>query len=122
MGQDGTWEGHPEVYTVAWFYGVDISIYAQEYANTGGFLVFKEDGPKDDSCFLIRMKWILSYHGNNHYNSIQSPRNPSCLINHIMNVKQFQSNLQNTLDDYYNDVAQLVSSSTAKMFLFPLTK
>ncbi len=64
MGQDSAWGGHPEVYAVAWLYGFDITIYAQEYANTGGFLVFKRDGPKDDSCNAARTMWTLSYHGN----------------------------------------------------------
>ena len=31
-----------------------------------------------------------------------------------MNVKQFQADLQSALDNYYDNVAQLVSSSTAK--------
>jgi hypothetical protein len=61
------------VYAAAWFNGIDIFIQAQEYANTGGFLVFKGDGPKEDSCYPVRTMWTLSYHGNNHYNSIQSP-------------------------------------------------
>jgi hypothetical protein len=43
MGQDGAWGGHPEVYAATWFYGIDITIYAQVYANTGGFFVFNGD-------------------------------------------------------------------------------
>ncbi len=43
-----------------WFYGIDISMYAQEYANTAGFLVFKGDGPKDDSYYPARTMWTLS--------------------------------------------------------------
>jgi hypothetical protein len=119
MGQDSAWGGCPEVYMAAWIYGVNITIFAQKYANTGGFLVFKWDGPKDDSCNAIRTMWTLSYQCNNHYNSICSPGNPSHPINHIMNVKQFQANLQSALDNYYNDVAQLVSSSTANNLPIP---
>jgi hypothetical protein len=110
MGQDSAWGGHPEVYAVAWFYGVDISIHAQEYVNTGGFLVFKRDGSKNNSSNPVCMMWTPSYHGNNQYNSIHSPGNPSCPINYIMNIKQFWANLQSALDEYYNNVAQLVSS------------
>jgi hypothetical protein len=36
-----------------------------------------------------------------------------------MNVKQFQAGLQSGLDYYYNNVAQLVSSSTAKNVPIP---
>jgi hypothetical protein len=112
MGQDGAWGGHPEVSAAAWFYGVDIIIYAQEYANTGGFLVFKWDGPKDNSCNATCTMWTPSYHGNNHYSSICLPGNPPCPIKHIMNVKQYQVNLQSALDDYHGNFAQLFSSST----------
>jgi hypothetical protein len=31
MGQNGIWGGNPEVYTEAWFYGINITIYSQEY-------------------------------------------------------------------------------------------
>jgi len=64
IGQDGASGCHPEVYAAAWFYGVNISIYAQENVNTVGFLVLKGDGPKEDSCNPIPTMWTLSYHGN----------------------------------------------------------
>ncbi len=46
MGQNGTLGGHPEVYTAAWFYDVNITIHSPEYTNTVRFLVFKAGGPK----------------------------------------------------------------------------
>ncbi len=36
-----------------------------------------------------------------------------------MHVKQFQANLQSVLDDYYDDVAQFISSSTANNVPIP---
>ncbi len=45
--------GLPEVYAAAWFYGMDITIYAQEYANTGGFLMFKGDEPRTIVAMLL---------------------------------------------------------------------
>ncbi len=45
-GQNGIWGGHLEVYTAAWFYDNNITIYSPEYTNNGGFLVFKAGGPK----------------------------------------------------------------------------
>jgi hypothetical protein len=38
IGQNGIWGSNPEVYTAAWFYGVDITIYSQDYVNTDGVL------------------------------------------------------------------------------------
>ncbi len=55
--------------------------------------------------------WFLLYHGNNHYNSIRTPRNPLRPIQHIATVKHYQANLQSALDNYHNDYAQLVYSS-----------
>ncbi len=77
MGQNSTWGGHPEVNAAAWFYDIDITIYSPEYTNTCGFLVFKAGGPKGTFNTPNAM-WNISYHSNNHFNSIQSPKNPPC--------------------------------------------
>jgi hypothetical protein len=77
MGQNSTWGGHPEVYAAAWFYDADIIIYSAEYTNTGGFLVFKAGGP-NATCNTPNAMWNILYHSNNHFNSIQSPKNPPC--------------------------------------------
>jgi hypothetical protein len=98
------------VYAAAWFYGIDITIYAIEYATTGGNLIFKAD-ELDANCNADCAMWFLSYHGNNHYNSIQSPGNPPWPTQHITNMKRYQANLQSALDDYHDNYAQLVSSS-----------
>jgi hypothetical protein len=55
--------------------------------------------------------WFLLYHGNNHHNSIRSPRNPPRPTRHIENVKHYQANVQSALDNYHDGYAQLVSSS-----------
>ncbi len=56
MGQNSIWGGNPEVYAAAWFYGMDITIYSQDYANTDGVLIiFKADGlqgTNDHSCVM----------------------------------------------------------------------
>jgi hypothetical protein len=59
MGQNGAWRGHPEVYAAAWCYGVDITIYSQEYAKTGGFLVLKGNGPNDKRNSICPMWFLL---------------------------------------------------------------
>ena len=53
--------------------------------------------------------WTISYHGNNHYNSIRLPGNPSIPTAHITNVRRFQSYLQQTLDEYQVDLT-IISS------------
>jgi hypothetical protein len=108
MGQNGVWGGNPKVYAAAWFYGINITIYSQDYVNTDGVLIIKADGPQgtnDHSCVM----WNISYHGNNHFNSICSPGNPSCPTQHIMNIECYQAYLQQTLDDYQDNFAIMAS-------------
>jgi hypothetical protein len=102
MGQNGVWGGNPEVYAAAWFYGVDITIYSQEYVNTDGILIIKADGPQGNDDHVCVM-WNMSYQGNNHYNSIQSPGNLPLPIQHITNVQHYQAYLQQALDNYQDD-------------------
>jgi hypothetical protein len=118
MGKNGAWGGHPEVYAAAWFYGVGITIYAKEYATTGGSLVFTAD-ESNANCNSNCAMWILSYHGSNHYNSIRLLGNPHRPTRHIANVKRYQADLQYTLEDYHDNYAQLVSSSNVENVPIP---
>jgi hypothetical protein len=111
MGQNIAWGGHPKVYAAAWCYGVDNTIYSQEYDKTGGFLIMKEDDPNDKSNLICPM-WFLTYHGNNHYNSIWFPGNPSRPIQHIPNVEQYLSYLEPALEDHHDDVLKIALSVT----------
>jgi hypothetical protein len=56
--------------------------------------------------------WFLSYHGNNHFNSIRSPRNPSHPIQHIANVEQYLSNLERAMEDHHDDVLKIALSAS----------
>ena len=40
--------GNPELYAAAWFYGVNITIFSQEYTNTDGMLIINADGHQGD--------------------------------------------------------------------------
>jgi hypothetical protein len=51
MVQNGEWGRNPELYAAAWLYGVNITIYSQEYTNTNGMLV-KNPPPAPGSLFL----------------------------------------------------------------------
>jgi hypothetical protein len=108
MGQNGVWGGNPEVYTEAWFYGVNTTIYSREYVNTDDILIIKADSPQGTTNHS-RVMWNISYHGNNHFNSIHSPGNPSLPTQHIRNVECYQAYLQQTLDDYQDDFAIMAS-------------
>ncbi len=84
--QNGEWGGNPELYAAAWLYGVNITIYSQEYTNTNEMLVINADGHQGvlDTGHAM---WTISYHGNNHYNSIRLPGNPSIPMAYIKNVQ-----------------------------------
>jgi hypothetical protein len=82
MVQNGEWGGNPELYAPAWLYGVNITIYSQEYTNTNGMIVINTDGHQG-VLDMARAMWTILYHGKNHYNSIRSPGNPSIPMAHI---------------------------------------
>jgi hypothetical protein len=63
--------------------------------------------------------WNISYHGNNHFNSIHSPGNPSHPTQHIMNVERYQAYLQQTLDDYQDDFAIMATMMRTSSTLIP---
>jgi hypothetical protein len=106
MGQNSTWGGCPEVYAAAWFYDIDITIYSPEYTNTGGFLVFKVGGP-NGTCYTPNSMWNILYHGNNHFNSIRSPKNPPRPSQDKSDMDRYQAYMQNALDGYQDNFAKL---------------
>jgi hypothetical protein len=81
MGQDGAWAGHPDIYAAAMCYKVDVTIYySKDYTEIGGSLVFTDAGATEE-VVRDRPMIYLSYHDNNHFNSvrphIQSIKRPS---------------------------------------------
>ncbi len=110
MVQNGEWGGNPEVYAAVWLYGVNITIYSQEYTNTNGMLVINADGHQG-AIDTVRAMWTISYHGNNHYNSIRLPGNPPIPMRHIKKVQRFQSYLQQALDEYQDDLTIISTMS-----------
>jgi hypothetical protein len=113
MVQNREWGGNPELYAAAWLYGVNITIYSQEYTNTNGMLVinaYGHQGVINTGCTM----WTISYHGNNHYNSIRLPGNPSIPMMHIKNIQRFQSYLQQALDEYQDDLTIISTMSCSE--------
>jgi hypothetical protein len=91
-------------------YGVNITIYSQEYTNTNGMLVINADGHQR-AIDMVRAMWTILFHGNNHYNSIRLPGNPPLPIRHIKNDQRFQSYLQQALDEYQDDLTIISTMS-----------
>jgi hypothetical protein len=81
-------------------------IYSPEYTNTGGFLVFKVGGP-NGTCNTPNVMWNIWYQSNNHFNSIQSPKNPPCPSQDKSDMDHYQAYMQNALDHYQDDFAKL---------------
>jgi hypothetical protein len=107
MRQNGEWGGPPEVYAASWFYKVDITIYSKEYVGTGGSLIFKADDTKGDSKKPLSM-WHISYHDNNHYNSVRPMESMSANVQEDnSNIDWYEANMQRTLDEHGQDCIKL---------------
>ncbi len=105
--QNGEWGGPPEVYTASWFYKVDITIYSREYAGTGGSLIFKADDTKGNSKKPLPM-WHISYHDNNHYNSVRLTESLSAnRQEENSNIDWYEADMQRTLDENGQDCIKL---------------
>ena len=76
-------------------------------------LIINTDGHQG-AIDTARMMWTISFHGSNHYSSIQLPGNPPLPIRHIKNVQRFQSYLQQALDKYQDDLIIISSMSCTK--------
>ena len=72
MGQDGAWAGQPEIYAAVMCYKVEVMIYSKDYAEMGGSLVFSDIGGTED-VVQDRPMIDISYHDNNHFNSVRPP-------------------------------------------------
>jgi hypothetical protein len=107
MHQNGEWGGPPEVYMASWFYKVDITIYSKEYAGTGGSLIFKADNTKSNSKKPLPM-WHISYHDNNHYNSVCPMELLSANAQEEnSNIDRYEADMQRTLDKHGQDCIKL---------------
>ncbi len=94
------------MYAAAWFYGVDITIYSKDYLNTGGYLTFTADGPKGSNA-TSRLAWHISYHDNNHYNSVHSLDPVPCNSQYKSDSNRLKADLQRALDNHYHDCTHL---------------
>ncbi len=102
--------GVGKVYVASWFYKVDMTIYSQEYAGTGGLLIFKADGPKGNSKRPCPM-WHISYHDNKHYNSVRSKESISANVRKENDRDWYEADLQRALDKHGQDCIKLANEA-----------
>ncbi|KAL3776466.1 hypothetical protein ACHAW5_006912 [Stephanodiscus triporus] len=70
MREDGQWGGNVEVVVASRAYGRNIIVFSSEYSN-GALSIGREDDEHDDDDDGARGPLMLSYHGNDHYNSVR---------------------------------------------------
>jgi hypothetical protein len=123
MSQDGAWAGQPEIYAAAWFYKVDIMIYSKEYISMGGSLVFNLIGPVGGKP-TDRPMLHISYHDNNHFNSVRPPisNNPNCPV-YLNGMERLKSDMQHAIDDHQDEFEKIILNAIAESGpMFPKDK
>ena len=114
MGQDGAWAGHPEIYAAAWCYKVDITIYSKDYTALGGSLVFTYSGPIDEVVCNRAMIYI-SYHDNNHYNSVRPPISSQSHGPVFLNgTDRLEADMDRVINDHQDEVGQAITMDTTE--------
>ena len=82
-------------------------IYSKEYAGSGGSLIFKADNTKGNSRKPLPM-WHISYHDNNHYNSVCPMESLSAHAQEEnSNIDRYEADMQCTLDKHGQDCIKL---------------
>ena len=70
MREDGPWGGNVEVVVASRAYGRNIIVFSSEYSNGALSIGREDDENDDDNNNGARGPLMLSYHGNDHYNSV----------------------------------------------------
>jgi len=114
MGQDGAWAGHPEIYAAAMCYKVDVTIYSKDYAEIGGSLVFMDAGATEKGGRDRPMIYI-SYHDNNHYNSVRPPTSSqSNGPGFVTGTERLEADMERVLKEHQDEVGQAIATNTAE--------
>ncbi len=123
MGQDGAWAGHLEIYASVWCYKVDITIYSKDYVAMGGSLVFNTARTTDELVSNRTMMYI-SYHDNNHFNSVRPPisSQPNGPV-YLSGAERLKADLQRTIYKHQDEFGQTIAmASTENGPKFPKEK
>ena len=114
MGQDGAWAGHPEIYSAAMCYQVDITIYSKDYTEIGGSLVFTYAGATDEVVWDWTMIYI-SYHNNNHLNSVRPPiSSQSNGPVFFTGTERLEADMERAIKDHQDEVGQAIAMDTTE--------
>jgi len=97
--QDGQWGGNVEVVVASKLHGRSIIVFSSEYSNGALSIAYDDDGDIDGGggCAARGDRLLLSYHGNDHYNSVRS-------------IQACPSSLGGTIDDRRGGEGQRRSS------------
>jgi hypothetical protein len=114
MGQDGAWAGHPEIYAAAMCYKVDVTIYSKDYAEIGGSLVIKYAGGTE-MVERDRPMIHISYHDNNHYNSVRPPiSSQSSGPGFVTTTDRLEADMERALKDHQDEVGHAIATNTSE--------
>ena len=109
MGQDGAWAGHPEIYAAAMCYKVDVTIYSKDCAEIGGSLVFTDAGATEKGGRDRPMIYI-SYHDNNHFNSVRPPiSSQSNGPGFVTGTERLEADMERAIKDHQDEIRQAFS-------------
>ena len=114
MGQDGAWAGHPEIYAATMCYKVDVMIYSRDYTEIGGSLVFTDAGATE-AVVRDRPMIYISYHDNNHFNSVRPPisSQPSGPV-FLTGMERLEADMERAIIDHQDEVGQAISINTTE--------
>ncbi len=117
------YQQHPEIYTAAWCYKVDITIFSKDYVAMGGSLVFNTAGMTDE----LVSNWMMiytSYHNNNHFNSVRPPisSRPNSPV-YLSSAERVKADMQRAIYKHQDEFRQaLAMASTENGPMFPKEK
>ncbi len=112
MGQDGAWAGHPEIYAAAMCYKVEVTIYSKDYAEKGGSLVISDAG-ETENVVQDRPMIYISYHDNNHFNSVRPPisSQPNGQV-FLTGTERLEVDMNRAINDHQEEVSQVIAVDT----------
>ena len=114
MGQDGAWAGHPEIYAAAMCYKVDVTIYSRDYTEIGGSLVFTDAGATEE-VVRDRPMIYISYHDNNHFNSVRPPISSQSIGRTVLTgTERLEADMERAINNHQDEVGQAIAMNTTE--------
>jgi hypothetical protein len=93
---------------------VDITIYSKDYTTLGGSLVFKSAETTDEFASNRAMIYI-SYHNNNHLNSIRPPiSSQSNSPVYLNGAEQLEADMEHAINNHQDEFVQAITMATTE--------